>query len=132
MNRAMIPIRIRAAAVLLGLFGVALFAYTVIMTVPLVLEPDPMFGLEIMVSAVLLIAAGGAFGVGVGLTRSAAWARPIAIGVALLLILIAGALPFMSPTMVGAGPPPIDPVSWLLGATGLGLLILVVKPYPPG
>ncbi|MGZ8475348.1 MAG: hypothetical protein ACXWWQ_03865 [Candidatus Limnocylindria bacterium] len=126
------PIAVRAAAVLLGVLGLAVFVYTVSMTVPLVLEPDPMFGLEMVVSAVLLVAAGGAVVVGVGLTRCAAWARPAAIGVALLLLSIAGTLPFITPTMVGAGPPPIHPVSWLLGATGLALLVLAVKPCPSG
>lgn len=91
MIRAMVPLRIRVAAVLLSLFGAALFAYTVIMSVPLVLKPDPMFGVEMIVSALLLAAAGGAVGTSVGLSRSAAWARPIAIGVSLLLILVAGA-----------------------------------------
>jgi hypothetical protein len=40
----MVPLRIRAAAVLLGLFGIVLLVYTVIMTAPLLANPDPMIG----------------------------------------------------------------------------------------
>ncbi len=125
------PIRIRVAAVLLGLIGIALFIYTLSMTISLVLHPDPMFGLEIIVSAMLLVAAGGAIGLGIGLARPAAWGRPIAIGAAVLLILIAGALPFITPARIGEAAQ-IEPVVWLLGAAGVGLLTLVIKPYRPG
>jgi hypothetical protein len=52
---AMVPLRIRAAAVLLGLFGFGLIAYTVILTVPLLASPDPMVGLELIISAILVV-----------------------------------------------------------------------------
>jgi hypothetical protein len=127
----MIPLRLRVAAALLALFGVGLLVYTAIITVPLVLHPDPMLGLEIIVSAMLVVAAGLAIGTAVGISRAAAWARPVATGVALLLILVSGAviLPMLS-TVGGYGPPLIDPLFWLLGATGIVLLALVVKPIP--
>jgi hypothetical protein len=130
MGFAMVPLRIRAAAALLGLFGIGLLAYTVILTVPLVTNPDPMAGLEYIVSAILVVGALAAIGAGVGLFRSAAWARPLAIGVALLLIVVAVA--FIVPNLgtIGAyGPPLIDPLFWVLGAVGLVLLGLVAKPY---
>jgi hypothetical protein len=126
----MVPLRIRAAAVLLGLFGIGLIVYTVILTVPLLADPDPMAGLEFIISAILLVGALGAIGAGVGLIRSAAWARSLAIGVAVLLIAIAAA--FIVPNLGsigGYGPPLIDPLFWLLGAVGLVLLLLVWKPY---
>jgi hypothetical protein len=125
-----VPVRIRAAAALLALFGIGLFAYTVILTVPLLGNPDPMIGLELIVSAILVVGALGAVGGGVGLIRSAAWARPLAIGVAVLLIIVAAA--FIVPNLGsigGYGPPLIDPLFWLLGAAGLMLLALVAKPY---
>jgi hypothetical protein len=125
-----VPVRIRAAAALLALFGIGLFAYTVILTVPLLGNPDPMIGLELIVSAILVVGALGAVGAGVGLIRSAAWARPLAIGVAVLLIIVAAA--FIVPNLGsigGYGPPLIDPLFWLLGAAGLMLLALVAKPY---
>jgi hypothetical protein len=50
----MVPPRIRAAAVLLGLFGIGLIAYTVMLTAPLLGNPDPMIGLELIVSAILV------------------------------------------------------------------------------
>jgi hypothetical protein len=130
MALAMIRLRIRAAAVLLGLFGIGLFAYTVILTAPLLANPDPMAGLELMVSAILVVGAVGAVGAGVGLIRSAAWARPLAISVALLLIIVAAV--FIVPnigSIGGYGPPLIDPLFWLLGAAGLVLLSLIAKPY---
>lgn len=58
-------------------------------------------------------------------------ARPIAIGTAVLLVLFAGALPFMTPAGTGEALP-IEPVVWLLGAAGVGLLTLVIKPYRSG
>jgi hypothetical protein len=125
-----VPLRIRSAAVLLGLFGIGLIVYTVILTVPLLANPDPMVGLELIVSAILLLGALGALGAGVGLIRSAAWARPVAIGVALLLIIVSAA--FIVPNLGsigGYGPSLIDPLFWVLGAAGLVLLSLVAKPY---
>ena len=127
---AMVPPRIRAAAALLGLFGIGLIVYTVILTVPLLGDPDPMVGLELIVSAILVVCALGALGAGLGLIRSAAWARPLAIGVALLLIIVAAA--FIVPNLGsigGYGPTLIDPLFWLLGAVGLVLLSMVGKPY---
>lgn len=123
----------RAAAALLGLFGVVLALYTVNLTARLVARPDPMFGLEMTVSAILLTIAGVAIGAGIGLIRAANWARPTAIGLALVLILVAGAviLPGLS-TIGGYGPPLIDPIFWLLGAVGIVLLGLVVSPWRPG
>jgi hypothetical protein len=126
----MAPLRIRAAAVLLSLFGIGLIAYTVILTAPLLGSPDPMIGMELIVSAILVVGAVGAVGAGVGLIRSAVWARPLAISVALLLIIVAAA--FIVPNLGsigGYGPPLIDPLFWLLGAAGLVLLSLVAKPY---
>ena len=126
----MVPPRIRAAAVLMGLFGIGLIAYTVILTEPLLANPDPMIGLELIVSAILLIGAMGAVGAGLGLIRSASWARPLAISVALLMII--GAAAFIVPNLGsigGYGPPLIDPLFWVLGAFGLVLLSLVAKPY---
>ena len=126
----MVPPRIRIAAALLGLFGIGLFVYTVISTVPLLANPDPMFGLELIVSAVLVLGALGAIGAGVGLIRSATWARPLAIGVALLLIIFSAV--FILPNLGsigGYGPPLIDPLFWVMGAAGLVLLSLVAKPY---
>jgi hypothetical protein len=128
-----VPLRIRAAALLLGLFGIGLIVYTVILTVPLLGNPDPMVGLELIVSAILLLGALGALGAGVGLIRSAAWARPIAIAVAILLIAVAAV--FIVPnlgTIGGYGPPLIDPLFWILGAVGLVLLSLVARPYRSG
>jgi hypothetical protein len=128
-----VPLRIRAAALLLALFGVGLLAYTVILTIPLLADPDPMVGLELIVSAVLAVAAVGAVAAGVGLIRSAAWARPIAIAVAILLIAVAAV--FIVPnlgTIGGYGPPLIDPLFWILGAVGLVLLSLVARPYRSG
>jgi hypothetical protein len=127
---AMVPLRIRAAAILLGLFGIGLIAYTVILTVPLLANPDPMAGLELIVSAILVVGALGAVGAGVGLIRSAGWARTLAVGVALLLIIVAAV--FIVPNLGsigGYGPALIDPLFWLLGAAGLVLLPLVWKPY---
>jgi len=114
----------------MGLFGIGLIAYTVILTEPLLANPDPMIGLELIVSAVLLIGAMGAVGAGLGLIRSASWARPLAISVALLMII--GAAAFIVPNLGsigGYGPPLIDPLFWVLGAVGLVLLSLVAKPY---
>jgi hypothetical protein len=125
-----VPLRIRSAAVLLGLFGVGLIVYTVVLTVPLLRNPDPMIGMELIVSAMLLVGALGALGAGVGLIRSAAWARPLAIGLALLLIIVSAA--FIVPNLGsigGYGPSLIDPLFWVLGAAGLVLLSLVAKPY---
>ena len=126
----MVPLRIRAAALLLALFGIGLIVYTVILTAPLLANPDPMAGLEFIVSAILVVGALGALGAGVGLIRSAAWARPLAIGVAVLLIIVAAA--FIVPnfgSIGGYGPSLIDPLFWVLGAAGLVLLSLVAKPY---
>ena len=126
----MVPVRIRIGAALLALFGIGLLAYTVILTVPLLGNPDPMVGLELIVSAILVVGALSAVGAGVGLIRSAGWARPLAISVALLLIIVAAA--FIVPNLGsigGYGPPLIDPLFWLLGAAGLVLLSLVAKPY---
>jgi len=129
----MVPLRIRAAAALLGLFGLALLGYTVMLTVPLLAHPDPMVGLELMVSAILVLGAIGAVGAGLGLMRSATWARPLAMGVALLLIIVAGALILPNLNTIGAyGPPLIDPLFWILGAAGLVMLSLVAKPYRSG
>ena len=129
----MVPVRIRLAAALLGLFGIGLFAYTVILTVPLLVNPDPMIGLELIVSAILVVGALGAVGAGVGLIRSAGWARPLAISVALLLIIVAAV--FIVPnlnTIGGYGNPMIDTLFWLLGAAGFLMLSLVWKPYRSG
>jgi len=127
---AMVPLRIRAAALLLGVFGIGLIAYTVILTAPLVANPDPMAGLELIVSAILVVGALGSLGAGVGLIRSAAWARPLAISVALLLIIVAAAVIVPNLGSIGGyGPPLIDPLFWLLGAVGPVLLSLVAKPY---
>jgi hypothetical protein len=126
----MVPPRIRAAAALLALFGIGLIVYTVLLTVPLVADPDPMAGLEFIVSAILLVGALGAVGAGVGLMRSAAWARPLAIGVALLMTI--GAAAFILPNLGSMGlpgPSLIDPLFWVLGAVGLVLLSLIAKPY---
>jgi hypothetical protein len=126
---AMVPLRIRAAAALLGLFGLGLIAYTMILTAPLLGNPDPMVGLELIISAILVLGAVGAIVGGVGLIRSAVWARPLAISVALLLIVVAAV--FIVPSLGsigGYGPPVIDPLSWLLGAAGLVLLSMVWKP----
>jgi hypothetical protein len=127
----MVPPRIRAAAVLLGLFGIGLLVYTVLLTIPLLSDPDPMVGLELIMSAILVLGAVGAIVGGIGLYRSSSWARPLAIGVALLLIIVAAA--FIVPNLGsigGYGPPLIDPLFWLLGAAGLVLLALVWKPVP--
>jgi hypothetical protein len=127
---AMVPPRIRAAAALLGLFGIGLIVYTVILTAPLLGNPDPMVGLELIVSAIFVVGALGALAASVGLVRSATWARPLAIGVALLLIIFAAA--FIVPnlgTIGGYGPTLIDPLFWILAAVGLVLLSLVAKPY---
>ena len=70
MALAMVPPRILAAAALLSLFGIGLFVYTVLLTIPLVSNPDPMVGLELIVSAILVVGALGAFGAGAGLIRS--------------------------------------------------------------
>jgi hypothetical protein len=129
----MFPIRVRLAAVLLALFGIGLLVYTVVLTIPLLANPDPMVGLELIVSGVLAVGAVGALVAGVGLIRSAAWARPIAIAVAILLILVAAI--FIVPnlgTIGGYGPPLIDPLFWLLGGVGLVLLSLVAWPYRSG
>ena len=126
----MVPPRIRVAAALLGLFGIGLLAYTVISTTPLLAHPDPMLGLELITSVILVLGALGAVGGGVGLVRSAAWARPLAIGVALLLIVFAAI--FILPNLGsigGYGPSLIDPLFWVLGAAGLVLLSLVAMPY---
>jgi hypothetical protein len=129
----MVPLRIRAAAALLGLFGIGLFVYTVMLTIPLISDPDPMAGLEYIVSAILVLAAAGAVVGGVGLLRSSIWARPLAIGVALLLILVAAIFVVPNLGTIGAyGPPLIDPLFWLLGAVGLVLLALVAMPYGSG
>jgi hypothetical protein len=128
---AMVPPRIRAAAGLLGLIGIGLFVYTVMLTIPLISNPDPMVGLELIMSAILVLGAVGAIVGGIGLYRSSSWARPLAIGVALLLIIVAAA--FIVPNLGsigGYGPPLIDPLFWVLGAVGLGLLALVWKPIP--
>ena len=128
---AMVPPRIRAAAALFGLFGVGLIVYTVILTVPLLADPDPMAGLEYIVSAILVVGALGAVGAGVGLIRSAAWARPLAIGVALLMIIGAAAVIVPNLGSIGGyGPALIDPLFWVLGAVGLVLMSMVAKPYP--
>jgi hypothetical protein len=118
---------------LLALFGVGLLAYTVVLTIPLLANPDPMLGLELIVSAVLGVGAVAAVVAAVGLIRSAAWARATAIGVAILLIAVAAV--FIVPnlgTIGGYGPPLIDPLFWLLGAAGLALLSLVAMPYRSG
>jgi hypothetical protein len=128
----MVPPRIRAAAALLDLFGIGLIVYTVILTVPLLADPDPMAGLEFIVSAILVVGAVCAVSAGVGLIRQAAWARPLAIGVALLLIAVAAA--FIRPNLGsigGYGPSLIDPLFWVVGAAGLVMLSLVWKPYRP-
>ncbi|MEX0626746.1 MAG: hypothetical protein WD402_09380 [Chloroflexota bacterium] len=129
----MVPLRIRAAALLLGLFGIGLFIYTVMLTIPLISDPDPMLGLELIVSAILVLGAFGAIVGAIGLFRSSSWARSLAIGVALLLILVAAVVIVPSLGTVGSfGPPIIDPLFWVLGAVGLVLLALVAKPYRPG
>jgi hypothetical protein len=128
-----VPLRIRLAAVLLVLFGIGVLAYTVFLTVPLLANPDPMLGLELIVSAILAIGALGAVVAGVGLIRSAALARPTAIGVAVLLIGVAAV--FIVPNLSsigGYGPPLIDPLFWLLGFAGFVMLSLVWKPYRSG
>ena len=126
----MVPLRIRLAAALLGLFGIGLLIYTVMLTIPLISDPDPMAGLEYIVSAILVVGALGAVGAGVGLIRSAAWARPLAIGVAVLLIIVAAVFIVPNLGMIGLpGPPLIDPLFWVMGAVGLVLLALVAKPY---
>ena len=127
----MVPLRIRGAALLLGLLGIGLLIYTVILTIPLISDPDPMVGLELIVSAILVLGAVGAIVGGVGLYRSASWGRLLAIGVALLLILVAAI--FIVPNLgnIGLpGPSLIDPLFWILGAVGLVLLALVATPYP--
>jgi hypothetical protein len=89
-----------------------------------------MFGMELIVSAILVVGALAAVGGGIGLIRSATWARPLAIGLALLLII--GAAAFIVPNLGsigGYGPSLIDPLFWVLGAVGLVLLSLVVRPY---
>lgn len=132
MTVAMVPLRIRVAAALLGLLGIGLFIYTVILTIPLISDPDPMLGLELIVSAILVLGAVGAIVGGLGLMRSAGWARPLAIGVALLLIILSAIFILPNLGTVGSfGPPIIDPLFWLLGAIGLVLLALVVLPYRP-
>lgn len=126
----MVPPRIRAAAGLLGLLGIGLFIYTAAVTVPLISDPDPMLGLELILSAILVLGAIGAIVGGLGLIRSASWARPLAIAVALLLILVAAI--FILPNLGsigGYGPSLIDPLFWVLGAIGLVLLALVAMPY---
>jgi len=126
----MVPIRIRGAAALLGLLGVGLFIYTVILTIPLITDPDPMLGLELIVSAILVLGAVGAIVGGLGLVRSASWARALAIGVAVLLILVSAIFILPNLGTVGSiGPPIIDPLFWILGAVGLVLLALVAMPY---
>jgi hypothetical protein len=130
---AMIPLRLRAAAVLLVVLGLGLIVYTLILTAPLLAKPDPMIGMELIASAILLVGALGAIGAGVGLLRAATWARPLTIGVALLMIVGAGA--FVVPNLRsigGYGPSLIDPLFWVLGAVGLVLLALVAKPAPTG
>jgi hypothetical protein len=127
---AMVPPRIRTAAALLGLFGIGLLVYTVLLTIPLIGDPDPMVEMELIVSAILVLGAAAAIVGGIGLYRSSSWARPLAIGVALLLII--GASAFIVPNLGsigGYGPPLIDPLFWVLGAVGLVLLSLVLKPY---
>jgi hypothetical protein len=127
---AMVPLRMLAAAALLGLFGIGLCVYTVLLTIPLISNPDPMVGLELIVSAILVVGAVVAFGAAAGLIRSAAWARPLAIGVALVMII--GSAAFIVPnigSIGGYGPSLIDPLFWVLGAVGLVSLSLVAKPY---
>ena len=129
----MIPIRIRLAAALLVLLGIGVLAYTVLLTVPLLANPDPMLGLELIISAILVIGALGAVAAGLGLIRSAAWARPTAIGVAIILIGVAAV--FIVPNLGsigGYGPALIDPLFWLLGLAGVVMLALVGKPYRSG
>jgi hypothetical protein len=81
----------------------------------------------------MVVGALGAGGAGVGLIRSAAWARPLAIGVALHLTVVAAV--FILPnvgSIGGYGPPLIDPLFWVMGAAGLVLLSPVWKPVPVG
>ena len=130
MSVAMVPLRIRIAAALLGLLGIGLFIYTVILTIPLISDPDPMLGLELIVSAILVLGAVGAIVGGLGLMRAAGWARGLAIGVALLLIIVAAIFILPNLGKMGLpGPSLIDPLFWVLGAIGLVLLALVVLPY---
>ena len=59
MDVEMVPLRIRLAAALLGLFGIGLLIYTVMLTIPLISDPDPMACLEYIVSAILVVGALG-------------------------------------------------------------------------
>jgi hypothetical protein len=89
-----------------------------------------MVGLELIISAILVLGAVGAIVGGIGLIRSSSWARPLAIGVALLLILVAAVFIVPNLSTIGAyGPPLIDPLFWILGAVGLVLLSPVAEPY---
>jgi hypothetical protein len=128
-----VPLRIRVAGAVLGLGGIGLLVYTVLLTIPLIGDPDPMVGLELIVSAILLVGAVGAVVGGIGLVRTSRWARPLAMGVALLLVVVAAV--FIVPNLgtIGAyGPPLIDPLFWVMGAVGLVLLSLVARPYGSG
>ncbi|TFG86221.1 MAG: hypothetical protein E4H17_04355, partial [Gemmatimonadales bacterium] len=114
---------------LLGIGGVALVRYTVIMTVPLVTHPDPMFGLEMLVSGLLLASGIGAVAAALGLMKGAEWGRYVGLVVAVLLLLFSGLmiLPQLG-SLGGYGPPLIDPLMWVLAVAGLLLLALVMKP----
>lgn len=128
MRFTLIPLRIRAAAALLAILGVALFGYTLVTTASLLGNPDPMLRLELVVSAILIAVAAAAVGVGTGLARLADWARWAAIAAGILVTLVAVALPLATPRGNGS-PLAIDPLAVLLGASGLLLVVLLAKPY---
>lgn len=122
----------RAATAAATMGGTLVIAFTAITTIPLMMRPDPMLGLELIVGLVF---------VAVGLAvLAAAWkiarsspSAPAWAGAAAIALLLIGALQAASTrggyaTARQAGMPSwlIDGVPWLILASGAGLLVLAM------
>lgn len=121
--------RAATAAAIVG--GMLVIAFTAITTVPLMMRPDPMLGLELTVglvfAAVGLAALAAAWKIAHGSPSARSWA-----GAAAIALLMVGGLTVLGgfSTARQAGIPSwlIDVLPWLILLSGAGLLVLAMRP----
>jgi hypothetical protein len=124
--------RAAMAAAIVG--GTVVIAFTAITTVPLMMRPDPMLGLELIVglvfAAVGLAALAAAWKIAHGSPSARSWAGAAAIALLMVGGLLTASVGGGFSTARQAGMPSwlIDVLPWLILLSGAGLLVLAMRP----
>jgi len=116
--------------------GTLIVAFTAVTTVPLMMRPDPMLGLELIMGLVFTVAGLAALAAAWRIARGSPSAGPWGGAAAIALLLVGGLLAasmgggFSTAREAGAPPWLLDVGPWLILASGAGLLVLATLLRP--